>query len=65
MKTTIAALLVLFSTMSNAGILGVLTRSETTTSVTGKLVWKCTYRVAGNNTTVVLRRMCPVSMQFE
>jgi hypothetical protein len=52
-------------TLASAGILGVLVDQHSTTSVTGRLVWVCTYSVAGSETTVVLNRMCPPSMQFQ
>jgi hypothetical protein len=53
------------SSAAFAGILGVLVKSEATTSVTGKLVYRCTYNVAGRNVTVILDRLCPPTMQFE
>ena len=63
-KSLVLALVVAASSAS-ASILGVLVKSEPTTTVTGQLAWRCTYSVAGQYTTIILREMCPVSMQFE
>lgn len=48
-----------------AGIMGVLVNTQSGTSVTGKLIYQCTYNVAGRNTTVILETICPPTMNFE
>lgn len=65
MKKTFLALLLTGSACAYAGMMGFLVHSEAATSVTGKLVYRCTYSVAGNNTTVILPNICPPSMNFE
>lgn len=45
-------------------LLGVLVNQSVGTSVTGRMVWICTYEVAGQRVQVTLERMCPVSMDF-
>lgn len=47
------------------GMMGFLISQSTGTSVTGRLVWTCTYQVAGTTATVVLDHMCPISMEFQ
>jgi hypothetical protein len=64
-KALAPLVLIAVATMATAGILGILVNSQMTTSVTGKLVYKCTYSVSGQYTTVVLDNICPPSMQFE
>lgn len=64
MKKLTALALLAMAAPAFAAIMGVLTRSEPTTSVTGKLVYKCTYNVAGSYTTVILEQMCPPTMNF-
>ena len=55
----------LLSSAAFAGILGILVNTEPTISVTGKLVYRCTYSVTGRNVTVILDKLCPPTMQFE
>lgn len=57
--------LFLTATSAYAEILGVLVHSEPIITVTGQQAWRCTYNVAGQNTTVILKQMCPPSMQFQ
>jgi hypothetical protein len=64
-KPAIVLVGILIAGVANAGILGVLVNSRQGTSVTGKLVWECTYRVSNTVTTVTLGYMCPPSMQFQ
>ena len=64
MKTLIAALL-LAPALAHASILGFLVTSQMGTSVTGRLVWECTYNVSGSYQVVTLGYLCPQSMQFE
>jgi len=47
------------------GILGFLVASHSGISVTGRLVWECTYRVLSSEQTVVLDHLCPPSMLFD
>jgi hypothetical protein len=61
----IAAALLTVSLTAQASFLGMLVSSQSATSITGKLVYKCTYNVMGNNTTVILDYFCPVTMQFD
>jgi hypothetical protein len=63
--SAILAIGILTASVANAGILGTLINSRQGTSVTGKLVWECTYRVNNTVTTVTLGYMCPPSMQFQ
>ncbi len=65
MKKLISLTLVFVSLSAFAGILGVLQSSEPITTVTGQAAWRCTYNVGGQLTTVVLREICPPSMEFE
>jgi len=60
---TLAALLVY--TAANAGILGFLVHQSMGTSVTGRLVYSCTYRIGNQQQTVVLDHICPPSMDFQ
>jgi hypothetical protein len=64
-KSAILVFSILIASVANAGILGMLVNSRQGTSVTGKLVWECTYRVNNSLTTITLGYMCPPSMQFE
>jgi hypothetical protein len=57
--------LLLAAASASAAILGVLVHSEIITTVTGQMAWRCTYNVAGQNTTIILKQMCPPSLQFE
>lgn len=63
--TLILTAAMLFIAPTQAAILGILVSSEITTTVTGMSAWKCTYSVAGRNITVVLKEICPSSMNFE
>lgn len=65
MNKLFSAALILATASAHAGILGVLVNSESVTTVTGQLAWRCTYEVAGQHTTLMLKQMCPPSMQFE
>ena len=47
------------------GLMGVLIRSEVGLSLTGKVVYTCTYSVSGQEVTVVLPYVCPGMMQFQ
>jgi hypothetical protein len=64
-QSAILVVSILIASVANAGILGMLVNSRQGTSVTGKLVWACTYRVNNSMTTVTLDHICPPSMQFE
>lgn len=64
MRTLMTLVLALVATAGHAQILGVLVKSESTTSVTGRLIWRCTYNVGGSYQTVLLENICPPSMQF-
>ena len=65
-KTFATAVITLLSaTAASAGVLGILVNSEITTTVTGMSAWKCTYSVAGENVVVILKNICPASMEFE
>lgn len=46
------------------GVTGGLINTRTTTSITGQMMWVCTYRVGGTVQQVNLPYMCPASMQF-
>ena len=61
----LVVLAVITATVAAAGILGVLVNSKPTASITGKLVYECTYRVGNQVTTVVLPYLCPPTMQFQ
>jgi len=50
---------------ASASFLGTLVHTENIITITGKLAWRCTYSVGGNNTTVILQEMCPCSMRFQ
>lgn len=50
---------------ARAGLIGILVRSETTTSVTGQLIYICYYNVNGSIQRVVLRSYCPPTMEFD
>ena len=65
MHRSLVLAIIFAATSASASILGVLVKSEPTTTVTGQMAWRCTYSVAGQYTTIILRQMCPVSMQFE
>lgn len=54
----------LIAATAEASILGILVSSQSGISITGHLVWECTYNVAGQNQTVVLDHICPSSLQF-
>jgi hypothetical protein len=58
------AVLLLISSTAYAGIMGVLVRSSSGSSITGHLVWECTYQVLGSEQTVTLSHMCPQTMMF-
>lgn len=60
----ISLLVLAVSAAAQAGLLGVLISSHSGTSLTGHLVWECTYSVAGTQQTVVLDHLCPPSMTF-
>ncbi len=65
LATIIATALLLVLMVSPAfALLGVLVSQYPSTSVTGRLVWVCTYTVAGQNVQVVLEKICPPSMDF-
>jgi hypothetical protein len=57
--------LAMLAATAQAGILGMLINSRQGTSITGKLVWECTYRVGNQTTTVTLQQICPPTMQFQ
>ena len=65
MKTFIVLVLMTLAVTATAAIMGTLVNSQTTTTVTGQLAWKCTYNVMGNNVTVIVKEICPPSMMFE
>ncbi len=66
MWRTVFAVTVLFAyTAANAGILGFLVNQSMGTSVTGRIVYSCTYRIGNQQQTVVLDRICPPSMDFQ
>lgn len=66
MKKIIAVASITFAAIpAFAGIMGVLVNTQPGTSVTGKLIYQCTYNVAGRNTTIILERICPPTMDFE
>ncbi len=46
-------------------VMGFLVRWETTVSVTGRLVYVCTYSVMGSEQDIIRASMCPQSMEFE
>jgi hypothetical protein len=64
-KILFSVALILMATYTYAGIMGVLVSSRPVITVTGQQAWSCTYNVAGHNTTIILKQMCPVSMEFE
>ena len=59
----IAAVLAASAT-AYAQVLGMLVNTEMGTSVTGQLIYKCTYNVGGSLQTVILSQICPPSMNF-
>ena len=65
-KSLVAFLIVLaVAPVAEASLMGVLVSQQVGTSVTGRLVYECTYNVAGTQTTVVLENMCPPTMMFD
>jgi len=64
-KLLIAISLILTAVSAYAGILGILVTSKPVITVTGQQAWSCTYNVAGHNTTIIIKQMCPASMEFE
>lgn len=63
-KTTIVILL-LIPAIGFAGIVGFLINTRVTTTVTGKLVYICTYNVAGHYQNVIETHFCDATMVFE
>lgn len=53
-----------YGSMTTGGLLGSLVNTQTGTSVTGRLIYQCTYNISGQTTTVILERLCPPSMNF-
>jgi len=64
-KIIAAASIAMLAVPAFAGIMGVLTNTQSGISVTGKLIYQCTYSVAGRTTTVTLDHLCPPTMNFE
>jgi len=64
--TTIIAIVLLVVLMVSPvfALVGILVSQYNTPSVTGRLVWVCTYSVGGANIQVVLERICPPTMDF-
>ncbi len=58
------ALIAILTVSQAFALLGVLVNQSQSTSVTGRLVWVCTYAVGGQQTQVVLERICPPTMDF-
>ena len=65
MKYTLSAILFIGASSVLAAMLGVLESSEATTTVTGQSAWRCTYNAGGQKVTVILKKICPPTMQFE
>ena len=61
----IAGSLSVFALCAVAGVLGILENSQPVTTVSGQAAWRCTYNVGGQKVTVVVKNVCPPTMQFE
>ena len=46
-------------------LLGILVNQATAMSTSGRMVWVCTYSVAGKVMQVTLDHICPPSMDFK
>jgi hypothetical protein len=55
----------LVSTSAYAAYTGLLVESQTATSISGKIVWVCTYDVLGQRVQVVQEKVCETTKQFE
>ena len=60
----VAVLLALAPSLALA-VKGTLKHWETEMSPTGRLVYVCYYNVMGSTQRVVLKKMCPVTMDFD
>jgi hypothetical protein len=53
------------ATAAQAAYTGLLVESHTATSISGKVVWVCTYDVLGQRVQVVQEKVCETTKQFE
>ena len=67
MFRSLVAFLIVFgvASVAEASLIGFLVSQQVGSSVTGKLVYECTYNAGGTQTTVVLENWCPQTMMFD
>jgi hypothetical protein len=65
-RSLVALLIALgLTSVVEASLMGFLVSQQMGTSVTGRLVYECTYSVGGSQTTIVLENMCPPTMMLD